>query len=306
MPVATKPPADLPTAPVHPAAATIKPFSLNELKHAVARLERAGPERSGLSRWSRLQDRVVSLGIPTMDTHLPWGGLPRGALHEIAGEGADREQGAAAAGFAAFWLAKLQAAGPVLWILRAAARASIDLYAPGLSQQGLSQQGLVRQRLDPDRLILVSARRDDEALWAMEEGLKSKGLGAVIAEIGRLDLTASRRLQLAAETSGVTAFALRRWRLMTEAEREARQPVAAMTRWRVTSLPGGGALKWQVRLARCRGGRPAEWMMEQADGSDLLHAAPLSGDLAEVLGHRSPAARASGDRELKPGRRAAG
>jgi len=292
MPVATKPPADLPTAPVHPAAATIKPFSLNELKHAVARLERAGPGRSGLSRWSRLQDRVVSLGIPTMDTHLPWGGLPRGALHEIAGEGADREQGAAAAGFAAFWLAKLQAAGPVLWILRAAARASIDLYAPGLSQQGLSQQGLsqqglVRQRLDPDRLILVSARRDDEALWAMEEGLKSKGLGAVIAEIGRLDLTASRRLQLAAETSGVTAFALRRWRLMTEAEREARQPVAAMTRWRVTSLPGGGALKWQVRLARCRGGRPAEWMMEQADGSDLLHAAPLSGDLAEALVDRS-------------------
>ena len=287
MPVATKPPADLPTAPVHPAAATIKPFSLNELKHAVARLERAGPGRSGLSRWSRLQDRVVSLGIPTMDTHLPWGGLPHGALHEIAGEGADREQGAAAAGFAAFWLAKLQAAGPVLWILRAAARASIDLYAPGLSQQGLSQQGLVRQRLDPDRLILVSARRDDEALWAMEEGLKSKGLGAVIAEIGRLDLTASRRLQLAAETSGVTAFALRRWRLMTEAEREARQPVAAMTRWRVTSLPGGGALKWQVRLARCRGGRPAEWMMEQADGSDLLHAAPLSGDLAEALVDRS-------------------
>ena len=282
MPVATKPPADLPTAPVHPAAATIKPFSLNELKHAVARLERAGPGRSGLSRWSRLQDRVVSLGIPTMDTHLPWGGLPRGALHEIAGEGADREQGAAAAGFAAFWLAKLQAAGPVLWILRAAARASIDLYAPGLSQQGL-----VRQRLDPDRLILVSARRDDEALWAMEEGLKSKGLGAVIAEIGRLDLTASRRLQLAAETSGVTAFALRRWRLMTEAEREAKQPVAAMTRWRVTSLPGGGALKWQVRLARCRGGRPAEWMMEQADGSDLLHAAPLSGDLAEALVDRS-------------------
>ncbi len=95
----------------------------------------------------------------------------------------------------------------MLWIVRAGNRAAIDLHAHGLHQL----------RLDPRRLILVAAKGDDEALWAMEEGLKAKSLGAVLGEIEKLDLTASRRLQLAAEAGGVTAFVLRRWRVMERA-----------------------------------------------------------------------------------------
>jgi protein ImuA len=262
-----------------------KSCRINELKDKIAALERAGAPafRPGTRR---MQERLVRLDLPDLDGHLPGGGLARGGLHELAGEGADREQAAAAAGFAALWLAKLQAAGPVLWVARAASKAEVDLHAHGLRQL----------RLDPDRLILVAARKDDEALWAMEEGLKAKSLGAVLGEIGKLDLTASRRLQLAAEASGVTAFVLRRWRLMQQAEREAAQPIAALTRWRIAALPGAGGIRWKVELARCRGGRPNIWMMETADGSDRLHAAPLSGDLAEVLGHGSAAARNSGRR----------
>jgi protein ImuA len=263
---------------------------LNDLKTRIARLEQASDAFAPAAA-----DRLVSLDLPAIDTHLPWGGLPRGALHEVAGEGADREQAAAAAGFTALWLARLQAKGPVLWIVRAASPAALDLYAHGLRQLAL----------DPDRLILVAARKDDEALWTMEEGLKARALGAVLGEIGKLDLTASRRLQLAAEASGVTAFVLRRWRLMQQAEREAAQPIAAVTRWRIAALPSDGEMRWKVELARCRGGRPNTWMMETADGSDRLHAAPLSGDLAEVLGHGSPAAGASIDR-IDRDRRAAG
>jgi protein ImuA len=273
---------NLPPAP--PIEAQSRLF--RELKEKIARLERAGSGTATPRYWNRHQDRVVRLDLPMLDAHLPWGGLPRGALHEVAGEGIDREQAATAAGFAALWLARLQAAGPVLWIARAAGKPAIDLYAHGLR----------RQCLDPDRLILVAARRDEEALWAMEEGLKAKSLGAVLGEIGKLDLTASRRLQLAAEASGVTAFALRRWRLMRQAEREAVQPIAAMTRWRVAALPGEGGMRWRVDLARCRGGKPNTWIMETADGSDRLQAAPLPGDLAEVLGHGSPAAGAGIDR----------
>ncbi|HVT54340.1 MAG TPA: hypothetical protein VHE77_22385 [Dongiaceae bacterium] len=260
---------------------------LNDLKTKIARLEQAPG-----ALVAAVPERLVRLDLPAIDRHLPWGGLPRGALHEVAGEGADREQAAAAAGFAALWLARLQAQGPVLWIVRAVSRAALDLYAHGLRQLAL----------DPDRLVLVAARKDEEALWTMEEGLKTRALGAVLGEIGKLDLTASRRLQLAAEGSGVTAFVLRRWRLMQQAEREAAQPIAAVTRWRIATLPSEGAMRWKVELARCRGGRPNTWMMETADGSggdgsggdgsDRLHAAPLSGDLAEILGHGSPAARA--------------
>ena len=284
--------------PADDPAAGIKPFLIKALRDQIARLGRTGPGAQG----HRGPLRPVTLGAPALDRHLPGGGLPRAALHELAGEGADREQGAAAAGFAALWLARLQAAGPVLWIARAASLGAIDLHAHGLAQQGL----------DPKRLILVAAKRDDEALWAMEEGLKAKSLGAVLGEIEKLDLTASRRLQLAAEASGVTAFVLRRWRVMERATRDALQPIAAVTRWKIESLPSDGEddIRWQVALARCRGGRPGTWIMakgimERMDGSDELHAesqwaesqwaeseraAPLSGDLAPVLGNRPLAA----------------
>lgn len=273
---------------VTPEAIPEKSRLLNDLKTQIARLEQVpgGPV-------SAVSDRLVRLDLPAIDGHLPWGGLPRGALHEVAGEGSDREQAAAAAGFAALWLARLQARGPVLWIVRATSRSTLDLHAHGLRQLAL----------DPDRLILVAARKDDEALWTMEEGLKAGALGAVLGEIGKLDLTASRRLQLAAEASGVTAFALRRWRVMEQAEREAAQPIAAVTRWRIAALPGQGELRWKVELARCRGGRPNSWMMEMTDGSDRIGsgrfwAAPLSGDLAQVLGHGSPAARPGIDQDV--------
>jgi protein ImuA len=180
--------------------------------------------------------------------------------------------------------------GPVLWIVRAGSRAAIDLHAHGLHQQ----------QLDPKRLILVAAKRDDEALWAMEEGLKAQSLGAVLGEIEKLDLTASRRLQLAAEAGGVTAFVLRRWRVMERATRDAAQPIAAVTRWRVTALPTESEIGWRIELTRCRGGKPGSWIMERAHGSDELlvqsewaepeRVAPLSGDLAPLLGGRSLAA----------------
>jgi protein ImuA len=262
--------------PADALSAGINPPSLNALRDQVARLERMGssPNARGKAQ--------VILGAPALDQHLPWGGLPRAALHEVAGEGADREQGAAAAGFAALWLARLQASGPVLWIARAGSLAAVDLHAHGLAQQSL----------DPKRLILVAAKRDDEALWVMEEGLKAKSLGAVLGEIETLDLTASRRLQLAAEAGGVTAFVLRRWRVAERATRDAAQPIAAVTRWKVASLPsdGAGDIRWQIDLTRCRGGKPGTWIMERADGSDEFHTAPLSGDLAPVLGRRSLAA----------------
>ena len=268
-------------APARHPTAGINPLSIHDLRDQVARLERAGPSGSAVSAGLKSKG-VVTLGAAALDSHLPWGGLPRAALHEVAGEGSDREQGAAAAGFAALWLGKLQAAGPVLWIARGASLDAVDLHAHGLHQQCL----------DPKRLIMVAARRDDEALWAMEEGLKARSLGAVLGEIEKLDLTASRRLQLAAESGGVTAFVLRRWRLMERATRDTAQPIAAVTRWRIASLPiqgepGEGDIRWRVALARCRGGRPGMWIMERADGSDELHAAPLSGDLAPVLGGRS-------------------
>src|ERR687897_441280 len=56
------------------------------------------------------------------------------------------------------------------------------------------------------------------------------------AGIARFSMTASRRLQLAAESSGAIGIAIRRWRRQTEAT-DFGQPTAAETRWRGSGLP---------------------------------------------------------------------
>src|SRR6266566_370839 len=62
---------------------------------------------------------VLPFGVAALDDALPGGGLALGAVHEITGAGGDEEDGAAAAGFAAGILARLNphppaasAAGP--------------------------------------------------------------------------------------------------------------------------------------------------------------------------------------------------
>ena len=89
-------------------------------------------------------------------------------------------------------------------------------------------------------------------------------------------MTASRRLQLAAEGSGVIGLALRRWRQQADAT-EFRQPTAATTRWRVSVLPstplpvpGIGRARWGLELIRCRGGRSAAFEVKASDAKGRL------------------------------------
>src|SRR5271170_7408222 len=147
-------------------------IALAALQDRIRRIERGEALRHG----------VLPFGVAAIDRALPGGGLAQGALHELHGAGADEEDGAAAAGFAAGIAGRLDA-GIVLWCLKHG-----DLYGPGLAEHGL----------DPARIVTVRAARDDDILWALEEGLRAPGVAAVIGEIGRLPMVAGRRLQLAA------------------------------------------------------------------------------------------------------------
>jgi protein ImuA len=69
---------------------------------------------------------------------------------------------------------------------------------------------LARVGLHPDRVIYCETWKDAEVLPAMEEGLRHGGLAGVVGELVKLRLTPSRRLQFAADASGVIAFVLRR------------------------------------------------------------------------------------------------
>jgi protein ImuA len=245
---------------------------LPELRERVRRIERPTASIHG----------VLPFGIAAIDRALPGGGLARGALHEIFGMGGDEEDGALAAAFVAGILGRLAAQGSlagdgmVLWCLPRP-----DLYGPGIAAHGL----------DPTQIVLARAPRDAEILWAMEEGLRVSGIAAVVGEVGTLTAVTSRRLQLAAERSGITAFLVRRWRDGGQAARERNLPNAAVTRWRIAALPsqpsrgepGVGCPRWRVELLRCRGGEPACWEVEEADATGHVSLAAALADRPAAL-----------------------
>jgi protein ImuA len=221
------------------------PPLMDDLRHRIRLLERPAARAAG----------VLAFGVAALDAHLPAHGLAQGALHEIGGGGADAVPGACAALFTAGILARLP--HPVLWCATAQ-----DIFAPGLACAGLH----------PGRVIHAEAPDDKTVLLVMEEALRHPVLSAVVGELARLPMTASRRLVLAAEKSGVMALALRR---RAEGKPEDTALTAASTRWRITPLPsppapGLGRARWQVELTRCRGGLPKTWILEACDAQGCL------------------------------------
>jgi len=211
----------------------------------------------------------VPLGLEGLDRVLG-GGLHRGALHEIRAATA-RDSGAAT-GFAFALLAHLAAADrrPLLFATEAqAAREGGFPHGPGLAGFGL----------DPGRFVLVRCRRPAEVLWVFEEALRCGGLAGVLAEVRgvprQLDLTASRRLALRAETGGVTGFLLR--------QSAPAEPGASLTRWQASPLPaapfedfdaGIGRPAWRLILERNRHGPTASFDLEWDHGTRAFSLAP--------------------------------
>ena len=217
---------------------------------------------------------ILPFGVSTIDQHLPQGGLALGCLHEMAGGGEGALHGAAAALFAAGIAARTT--GKVLWCVTKA-----DLFAPAVAQVGLA----------PDRVIYVEAGDEKTVLACFEESLRHGGLGAVVGEVARLSMTASRRLQLAAESSGSIGLAIRRWRRQTEAV-DFGQPTASVTRWRVSAMPslalpvpGVGRARWHLELMRCRAGECADFEVEACDVQGNL---AIPGSVAKPNGAARP------------------
>ena len=246
---------------------------IQALRAQIAMAERHGRVPSGAA--------ALPFGVAAIDRHLPAGGLLLGAVHELQGAGPDVETAAAPALFAAGVLARRL--GPVFWISR-----NGGMFAHGLSQAGL----------DPRRLVFVDAGRS--VLLVMEEALRQPGVAGVVAEgDGRLDLTASRRLQLAAEGSQVLGLLIRRSRRFDNPALA--QPSAAMTRWRIGAVPSPPALPhapnvpglsrplWRLDLLRCRHGVPASWTVESADATGRLALAAVLADQAAAPAQRRTA-----------------
>jgi protein ImuA len=222
---------------------------LEELRERISALEGSSARSAG----------TMPFGVSAIDAVLPGGGLAYGALHEFAGGGAGTVDGAAAALCAAGIAARTK--GPIVWCLTRP-----DLFFPALAQVGLH----------PDRVIFVESDKEEDVLANMEEGLSFGGLGAVVGELVRLPMVASRRLQLAAERTGTMALAVRRWRRQTEAN-DFGQPTASTTRWRVSVMPseelpvpGVGRAQWFLELMRVRAGECSEFLVRACDDKGRL------------------------------------
>ena len=172
---------------------------------------------------------------------------------------------------------------PWLWVQDPAAlRLSGRPYRPGLPPA-------LRHRL-----LHVAAASPEDALFALEEGLRCRDLAFVIGELAgnpkALSFTASRRLSLVAEQHGVPL-----WLVRLDA---AHDLSSARMRWEVRAAPSlaprwnaaaPGAPAWHAELFRARSYPPGEWILRD-DGQVLTAASPHYGDLAGAAGDRSLAA----------------
>ena len=213
-------------------------------------------------------------------------------LHEICAAASGDE--AAAAFVAAAWMCgAAREGGAILWARPSFAQGETGaLYGAGFAEQGLN----------PDDFILVSTRDDLAALQAALDGARSGAFGAVMVELWgearRFDLTASRRLDLAAAKAGLPVMALRRGGESVVS--------SAMTRWSVASAPSAsygarapGRPVFDIALLRHRGGaRPGRWRMEWigeerrfAEHGAVAARAPLSGALVPASARGSDGAR---------------
>lgn len=231
---------------------------------------------------------VAPLGHPGMDAALS-GGLSRRRLHEIFALAP--EDAGCASGFAAMLAIRLLRPGATTFWLRerqAEARGGC-LHAPGLAELGL----------DPSRVVLGVMDDPLSLLRVAGEVVRCPGVDVAVIELWRmpraLDLTASRRLAVAAAASGVTVLMLR-----SDAEPT---PSAAQTRWSVSAAPSApleaqapGFVTLEVELLRQRGGIAGphwqvEWDRDQGVFRQAGGQAALSGAMAPMAVGGSLAAR---------------
>jgi protein ImuA len=211
---------------------------------------------------------ALPFGIVEVDNALG-GGLTRGALHEIAAAG--EAHLAAATGFA------LGLAAPArhwLWLWIAEDMALTESGAP-------YGPGLDAFTLRPERLLTVAVGHRRDLMWAMEEALRCRAVGAVIGEVrhGALDAVGVRRLSLAATQSGALALLLR--------ASPGGDASTAATRWIVSAAPSVpsdkfefGAPRFAAQLVRNRRGPTGSWIFEWRDNDERFilatHAVPVA------------------------------
>ncbi len=204
------------------------------------------------------------------------GGLLLAGSHEIYGPGGTA--------LALMLMLASPRTGPILWI------------CAGRSDEGrLHGDGIAELGGDPARLWLVAAGGVLPMLRAAAEAQRCAALAGVVldspGDAPAIDLTVTRRLQLAAAASGVFTLLLRRG---------SSRPSAALTRWEARAAPARrlaagapGPPRLAITLARQRGG-PAdiaatlEWNRDRCRFLCPAHSAGAAIPIGAAFGGHTP------------------
>jgi protein ImuA len=156
-----------------------------KLAGEVQRLEGAG-RHAGLGE-------ILSTGCSCMDACLPAGGYTPGSIIEYL---------RSTEGCGASYLAMAAAA--------AALRKAEDKYLVVVDpERQFYPPALLGYQIDLQRVVWVHPRSTTDAIWAMDQALRTQSVAAVIGDIDMLDDRNSRRLQLAAQRGGGLGLLLR-------------------------------------------------------------------------------------------------
>ncbi|MFA6043749.1 MAG: hypothetical protein WC718_02085 [Phycisphaerales bacterium] len=243
-----------PLATLRKPAASIAPEALGELAERLRAIE---------GRGIVTDTPITPTGWREVDAALPDGGLRAGGLHEWCGLNGEGPRDAG-------WT-------PPLVVLAHLARRAIDAPRPRWSvwigrRTWMYGHQAARTLGNIDQVLWVDPPDAASRLWAMEAALRCPGL-VVVADGAGFDAAASRRLQLAAASTGTLG-------LLVRPLSELHAISFSLSRWSVRTCPGGGRHgRWLVNLVRCKGlhaGESPGWTLERTPDGCLGCLSPLA------------------------------
>lgn len=211
---------------------------------------------------------AIATGFAELDRYLPGGGWPLEGVSEIFIE--------------RYGLGELSILMPALAALSRHAIAARQWivwvappfvpYAPALEHHGVDLSRILL--VHPKKLSdTISSRKRDqgpfsgEALWAVEQVIRSQSSVAVLAWVREADIPALRRLQLGAEDS-------RCWTVLFRPVAASAEGSPAALRFRLSSAVGRspaasampaeripGRIGTRIEILKCRGRRPRQFVL---------------------------------------------
>ena len=239
---------------------------INSLREKIRRIENKEieviPSSLGKHKYNKaILPKVISLDFQQIDPALPWHGLPISGLHEIYGDVIS------GIGFSTALIVKASKIyeeknirPQILWCQK---------------EDDLCAQGFYEFGMDPNNLIIAKCANSNDVLWAMEEGLRSNCLTAVVGKIDKISSIAGKRLQLASENAATMGILIR-----NSLNNSFSGNSPTLTKWRVNPSPNfqntniwTNHPRWNLELQKYKlsmafgeklknAGEPKSWLVE--------------------------------------------